>query len=110
MEASYATSFSGPLPSPEILERYEQLVPGAASSLFEDFHKNSQHIRDLERFAVERAVSKDKRAQWMAYTLVGGMTLLGLAAAKWIAISLGVAIVVTSMPVTIGAFLKRNDK
>lgn len=103
----YAEAFSGPLPAPEVLAKYDQVVPGAAKSLFDDFHKNSEHLRSVERVAVHGSVAKDSRAQWMAFILVGGMTLAGIVCAKFISVALGVAIVVTSMPVTIGAFLRR---
>lgn len=105
----YAESFSGPLPSPEVLAKYDSIVPGAAKSLFDDFHKNSEHIRCIERDAINQAFAKDFRAQWMAYSLVGGMTIAGIVCAQFIAVPLGVAILVTSMPVTIGAFLKKHS-
>jgi uncharacterized membrane protein len=101
---------SGPLPSPVILSQYEAIVPGAAAGIFEDFHKNSDHIRKMNENVVNGSVSRDVRSQWMAYSLVIGMTCAGIACAALISIPLGIAIIVTSMPVTIGAFLHRKPR
>lgn len=97
------------MPSPEILERYEAIVPGCAHSLLEDFHKNSQHIREIERAAVNGTLCKDARAQWMAYTLVIILTGSAMACAAWFGPAMGIAVAVSSMPVTIGAFLRRGQ-
>ena len=105
---SVASAFTGPLPSPEIIEKYELLVPGSAHGLFEDFHKNSDHSRNMESILVHGSVSKDSRSQWMAYTLVIGMTAAGVACAAFLSLSLGIAVIVSSMPVTVGAFLKNR--
>lgn len=104
-----AKSFSGPLPSPDILEKYERIVPGSAQSLFDDFHKNSQHIRELEVTAVRGTIKKDARAQWMAYSLAVVMTGASMTCAAFFGPAMGIAMAVSSMPVTIGAFLRRGQ-
>jgi uncharacterized membrane protein len=45
--------FTGPLPHPEILRGYEDVVPGAAERLLTMAERNSQHRRDMERIVVE---------------------------------------------------------
>ncbi len=41
--------FSGPLPSPEALERYEQVLPNAAERIFRLWEDEVAHRRDLEQ-------------------------------------------------------------
>lgn len=41
-------SYSGPLPPPEILEKYERLVPGSAERLFQQFEQQTAHRHTVE--------------------------------------------------------------
>jgi len=41
-------SYSGPLPQPEVLERYERAVPGSAGRIFKQFEEQSAHRRAIE--------------------------------------------------------------
>lgn len=45
--------FAGPLPHPEILQGYEDVVPGAGERLLAMVERQSQHRQDMERIAVE---------------------------------------------------------
>lgn len=40
--------FSGPLPSPEIIESYERILPGAAERIFKMAEEQSRHRREIE--------------------------------------------------------------
>jgi uncharacterized membrane protein len=39
----------GPLPDPETLQRYEEILPGAAERIFKSFELESQHRRELDK-------------------------------------------------------------
>jgi uncharacterized membrane protein len=41
-------TYSGPLPHPEILERYERIVPGSAERIFAQFELQSAHRHKIE--------------------------------------------------------------
>ncbi len=41
-------SYSGPLPHPEILRRYNEIIPGSAERIFSQFESQSAHRRALE--------------------------------------------------------------
>jgi uncharacterized membrane protein len=41
--------FSGPLPHPDALKQYDQLVPGAAKSIVDSFVKEGDHRRSCEK-------------------------------------------------------------
>jgi len=43
------TSYSGPLPPPEILARFEELYPGSAKLIIDDFLSESVQRREAER-------------------------------------------------------------
>ena len=43
------SSFSGPLPPPQILEKYESIVPGSADRIIGMAEKQSEHRRSIEK-------------------------------------------------------------
>lgn len=43
------TSYSGPLPPPDALERFDELYPGAAKRIIDDFLNESIQRREAER-------------------------------------------------------------
>jgi len=46
-------SHSGPLPSPEVLARFNEIVTGAADRIFAVFEKQAAHRMHLERTVIE---------------------------------------------------------
>ena len=47
------TEWSGPLPPPQILQRYEEIVPGAADRILKMTEKQMNHRIDLEKTVIE---------------------------------------------------------
>lgn len=92
-QAVRAESYSGPMPHPAHLERYDATLPGAAKILFDEFQANSAHQREMEREALsvqkralelkgrdnEESAKRDARSQHYAAALI----ILGLLAAAW---------------------------
>lgn len=76
--------FSGPLPLPQLLVGYEEVSPGAAAIILEDFQKQGAHRREMESRTVEAGIqnnvanhAKTRRGQTFAFII----TILGLGAA-----------------------------
>lgn len=79
--AQVSTSYSGPLPSPEMLKQYDEIAPGAAKLFIETFRDQAHHRMELEKAYLK----SDRRRSWgglvagfvIAMTaLCGGMTLV----------------------------------
>jgi uncharacterized membrane protein len=49
ISAVAVTSYSGPLPPPEVLARFEELYPGSAKLIIDDFLNESIQRREAER-------------------------------------------------------------
>lgn len=49
ISAVAVTSYSGPLPPPEVLARFEELYPGSARLIIDDFLSESAQRREAER-------------------------------------------------------------
>lgn len=71
--------FEGPIPAPYILEGYETIYPGAAKIIIDDFKANSKYVREANQKAVEAQIAKEKRGQYMAYSiLIGILCIVGI--------------------------------
>ena len=59
--SQYETVFSGPLPPPEILEKYEQILPGAAERILSMAETQSKHRISLEGRVIDADITNSKR-------------------------------------------------
>ena len=64
------TRFEGPLPAPQILKGYDDIYPGAAKIIIDDFRENAKYIREANRKAIEAQIATEKRGQYMAYSIL----------------------------------------
>lgn len=62
----------GPIPPPNFLEKYENLVPGTAKRFLEEPLLEAEERRSLERFVAQKQADSNTRAQWMAFVLAIG--------------------------------------
>lgn len=63
--------FSGPLPPPEILEKYNNVVPGAAERILKMAEKQSDHRQELEKMVISSDTLNSRRG--LCFALVMGM-------------------------------------
>lgn len=96
--------FSGPLPPPEILVEYNEVVPNSASLIIEQFLEQGKHRRALENFVIRNDA---RRANWglVAGFIVSMTSILG----SFYIISLGfriegLAAVIISLASLVAAF------
>jgi len=64
-----STTFSGPLPPPEILDGYNRIVPNAAERIIAVFESEVKHRHDLEQQQV--TIEKKDRSQINILMLLG---------------------------------------
>lgn len=77
------SAFQGPLPPPEMLERYNQIVPNGADRIVALAESQLRHRQRLESTVVDGNVTSQKRGQLFAFILglvaiIGGIVLIGL--------------------------------
>lgn len=53
-------SFSGPLPPPEVLEKYNNIIPDAAERIFKMAEQQSAHRRSLEAQVIASDIKNSK--------------------------------------------------
>jgi len=103
---------SGPLPAPEMLEHYQQILPNAAERIFVIFEKEAEHrhrfeMRELEERAKLQHRLLDLKSWGQRFALI--TVLAGMATAAW-ALYLGhpaAASIIggASLAAIVGAFL-----
>jgi uncharacterized membrane protein len=68
-------SFSGPLPHPDLLLKFDEVVPGAAERILKLAETQSAHRIELERMVVSSDISRSKWGQILGFILaVIGLT------------------------------------
>jgi uncharacterized membrane protein len=78
-----AAQFSGPLPPPDILRAYGDVVDGGAERIVKQWERETQHRHDLESLMATAYIAGMTRAQWMAFIVIlvigiGGLVIVAL--------------------------------
>jgi uncharacterized membrane protein len=97
--------FSGPLPKPEDLIRYNEAFPTCAERIVGMAEQQAGHRQDLERRVVDHNISHDHRGQTLGFTLslVGilcGVALVWLGSPKE-----GLTIFFSTLTTLVGMFV-----
>ena len=76
-----ASSFSGPIPPPGILEKYNEIIPNGAERIMAMAEKQSAHREWLEKRVVDGGVRSQTRGAWFAFIIAilatsGGICLI----------------------------------
>ncbi len=69
-----AQHFQGPIPPPEILAKYEEIVPGAAERIIAMAELQGEHRRSLEKVVVNKDIGRATRGQIFAFLIA--MTII----------------------------------
>jgi len=70
VEKHHIERHEGPIPSPDVFKRYGEVVPDAPERILKVFEQDSQHTREMQKIAITGEVSRDARAQWMAFAIM----------------------------------------
>ncbi|MCF8111204.1 MAG: DUF2335 domain-containing protein [Desulfobacteraceae bacterium] len=65
-----AEQFSGPVPHPEILRQYDEILPGAAERILSMAESESEHQKDMDKTAIHLKSQENKRGQIFALITV----------------------------------------
>lgn len=77
------TEFSGPLPPPDALEKYERASPGAAERIIAMAETQSSHRHELEKTFVEQASKGQNYAARLGALAILSGTIAGILGAQW---------------------------
>lgn len=61
--------FSGPLPLPAHLEKYNEILPGAAERIMAMAEAQSKHRREMETKSIDSDISRSKLGLWFGFII-----------------------------------------
>lgn len=61
--------YSGPIPHPDILKKYDEIDPGAAKQIIDNGVEESMHRRKMETDMLEAAKKDRRRRDWMGFVI-----------------------------------------
>lgn len=98
-------SHSGPLPDPETLSQYSEIIPDGAERIMQMAEKEQNFRHGHTRNVAKRKLDQETRGQWFAFILavvciIGGiyLTVIGKDTA-------GMSVIIGSIATLVGAFL-----
>jgi len=69
MKFEHRELFTGPLPHPSILEKYEQTLPGAADRIIKMAENQSSHRQAIEKKVIDANVFNEKLGMVLAFII-----------------------------------------
>ncbi len=79
MTIQQAEFFSGPLPPPEILKRFNDIVPGSAERIIKMAEAQFEHRTDLEKKVINSDISRSKWGQILGFIIaIAGLIVAAL--------------------------------
>ena len=81
MRVSQQYSFSGPLPPPEILEKYNQAMPGLAERIISMAEQQGRHRQEIEKTVINSNAFVQKVGPFLGFivamtAVIGGIVLI----------------------------------
>jgi uncharacterized membrane protein len=74
-------AFSGPLPPPEVLKKFDEIVPGAAERIMKMAEGQFVHRTELEKKVIDSGIAREKWGQIMGFLIaIVGLIVSGLIA------------------------------
>jgi uncharacterized membrane protein len=102
---SVSESFSGPLPSPQLLERYDVIVPGAAERIIVMAEKQLEHRQDLERMVVASNTQSQTQGLWLGFILAMVVVVSGAFLIYHGHDVYGLAAIISALAALVGVFV-----
>jgi uncharacterized membrane protein len=70
LQVSIKEDYSGAIPHPKYLKAFNEIVPGSAGLIFQEFKHQSEHRRKLEAYVIPRQIDQSGRGQIIAFIVV----------------------------------------
>ncbi len=104
------TAYSGPIPPPDLLQRFDEVYPGAARQILEDFVQESAHRRSMER----KIVGSESFKEVFGAVAAGLIGLTGVGGGLWLAhegrATGGLSTIFATLASLVGVFLFQARK
>jgi uncharacterized membrane protein len=78
LRKSYSMAWEGPLPPPEIIRQYNEIIPNGADRIMKMAEAEQSHRHTVDQKVVNSLSDENTRGQWFAFLLA--ISVLGIAA------------------------------
>lgn len=62
-------AYQGPLPHPDLLVKYEEIIPGSAERILSMAEKEQRHRHQLENEVIKKEIAQKGRGLYFGFTL-----------------------------------------
>lgn len=69
MKVVHQEAYQGPLPHPDLLKKFDEIVPGAAERILSMAEKEQQHRHQLENEVIKKEIAQKGRGLNFGFTL-----------------------------------------
>jgi uncharacterized membrane protein len=97
--------FSGPLPPPELLARYDEIVPGAAERIISKFENQTDHRIKIESLVIRTGSFKEIAGVCFGFIIAMTTIIGGIVAAVHGQSFLGGTLSFAGLALLVGAFV-----
>jgi uncharacterized membrane protein len=70
--------YQGPIPSPELFKQYGEVIADAPERILRVFEQDSEHVRHMQKNALQAQREESRRVHWMAFALIAGGFVLAV--------------------------------
>lgn len=102
---SSVQAFSGPIPHPDILRQFNEVVPGSAERIIKMAEDQSAHRKELERKVIDSDIARSKWGQILGFVIaIAGLVVSAIVAIFGSALAGGI-IGVGTLASLVGVFM-----
>jgi uncharacterized membrane protein len=107
--AQYAEFFQGPLPHPNLLRQYNDIVPRFAQEVTKAMIEQSQHRREIEKLVIVSKIEQAKRGQYIAAFVTALLVGLSAYMVKMGHLTEAAVVVGINLTALIGVFITNKE-
>lgn len=101
-------SFTGPLPSPEILSKYNEVLPNAAERIISMAEAQAKHRQEIEKTMAFNDILNSRRGLIFAFIIVMSTIIAGTSLIYFGREASGLATIITPIVAVAGLFVYRQ--
>lgn len=102
--------FRGPLPPPDMLDRYERICPGFSERSLKMVEQQSLSRQTIEKMVLDGKIKHEAQGQWMAFVLAIAFLGIGAYSLYLHEVGVGVGVWAFDMVSILGMFIYRQHR
>lgn len=108
-----SVGWSGPLPPPELLRQYDEVVPGLANQIAEQARIEPGRLHELNEDALKAATEYGRRGQWMGFLVlmaILGVSVFAIKQGAWVVAGIALSGIVSAAGAFVFSALRKQGR